>query len=87
MNNLQLMNKRMNHARKMRGMNELAANSSTSGLIRITNRHLQNYIEERGIEPVIEDYNVCYYRRSAKLTSLLESYDIEFIGFKNKLGG
>lgn len=84
-NNLSLMNKRMNHARTMRGLEPLAANSSSTGLVRITNRHLQNYIEERGIEPVYEEYNVAYYRRSQKLREIMESFEIEFVGFRNKL--
>lgn len=85
MNNLQLMNKRMNHARTMRAMSAVPANSSTSGLVRITNRRLQNYIEEKGILPVVEDDKVSYYRRTPQLFSLLESFDIEFAVMPNKL--
>ena len=53
-------------------------------MIRVSNIRLQNYIEERGIQPVREEYGVAFYRTSPKLLQLLEAFDIEYICFKNR---
>jgi hypothetical protein len=46
--------------------------------IKINNIRLQNYLEERGIRPIYEDYKTeaAVYRRSKELIALLESYEI-----------
>lgn len=56
------------------------------GNIKINNIHIQNFIEERGIRPVEEDYytGAAIYKREEKLLSLLDSYDIRYIVIPNK---
>ena len=47
-------------------------------LIKINNIRLQNFLGERGIEPVYEDdyTEAAYYKRCKELSRLLESFDI-----------
>lgn len=87
---LDLMRKRIAHNQKKQEQDyqkEYKArrnSSSASGCIRVTNRRLQNFIEERGIMPEYEDDLASYYKRCAKLSSLLEDYEIETNIFPNR---
>lgn len=47
----------------------------------IRNRHIQNYLGERGIYPTHRNY----YKKTAKLLYLLDCYEIEFFCIPNKL--
>lgn len=50
----------------------------------ITDKRLIDYLSLNGIKP-IEEYNgYCYYKKSDSLFSLLESYYIRYVAFKNK---
>lgn len=53
--------------------------------IRITNRHIQNYLGERKIWP-IEDWGdgPAIYLATEELRTALESYNIEFYCFRRK---
>lgn len=82
--NLRLARKEIGKSGVQGAVSAVPANSSTSGLVRIKNRNIQNFIEENGIQPVYEEYCLAYYRRSDKLTSLLEDYDIRVV-MKNQL--
>lgn len=72
---LDLMKKRIQHNERKQGNNFIA----------ISNPRIQNYIEERGIEPIREVGRTSYYLRSSKLISLLESYEIETFIIKNRM--
>lgn len=52
----------------------------------ITNRHLNNFLEEHGLYPKYEDdrYDIAWYERNHTLYSLLEDYNIRHNYFKNK---
>ena len=55
-------------------------------LVRITNRHIQNYLGERKIWPVKEiDDSLAFYLATEELRAALDSYDIEYFGFRRKL--
>lgn len=64
---LNLMRSRIEHSRR----------NQYKGFITITNSRLQNYVEERGIQPVREEGNKSVYVRSRKLIDLLECFEIE----------
>lgn len=71
---LDLMRKRIQHNERKQGNNVIA----------ISNQRIQNYIEERGIEPIRELGRTSYYLRSRKLLSLLENYEIETYVIPNR---
>ena len=54
-------------------------------LKKITNKHIQDYLEENGIYPVKEYGNEYWYRSTLQLVSLLDSYFIQYICIPNKL--
>ena len=53
--------------------------------IKINNIRIQNYLGERGIKPLYEDYKgeAAVYERSKELTLLLERYDIGYCAVCN----
>ena len=51
----------------------------------ITNDNIKNFLEENGIYPVREWYEKAYYKETAQLFSLLDSYYIKFSCMPNKL--
>lgn len=53
-------------------------------MIAIKNIRKINYLGERGLEPIVEENGVCYFRKCDKLFSLLESYEIQNYIFHNK---
>lgn len=56
-------------------------------VIKINNIKLQNFLEERGIEPLYEDYitQAAVYKRTKQLALLLESYSVVTCAFRNAL--
>ncbi len=55
-------------------------------LVRVSNRHIQNYLGERKIWPVEEEDNgPAFYLDTKELRAAIESYDIEkmFYGRRN----
>lgn len=54
-------------------------------LVRVTNRHIQNYLGQRKIWPVEEeDDGPAFYLATKELRAAIESYEIEHYLFKNK---
>lgn len=51
---------------------------------KITNRHINNYLEENGCYPKYECGDECYYKPSRKFFSLLDSYFIKYNIFHSK---
>lgn len=54
-------------------------------LKRISNKHINDYLEENGYLPKYENGNECWYKATPKLISLLDSYHIRYICIPNKL--
>jgi hypothetical protein len=55
-------------------------------MTRIRNKHIKNFLEENGTYPVYELFDgSAYYKKTSKLSSLLDQYTIEFICIPNKL--
>lgn len=48
-------------------------------MIWIYDNHINNFIQEGGLYPLIEEKNRAGYRRTAKLKKALESYENEFL--------
>lgn len=53
-------------------------------LKKITNAHIQNYLGERGIMPVYEDYESAWYKPTQKFYKVMDLYTIEFQCVPNK---
>lgn len=55
-------------------------------IIKINNIRIQNFLGERGIKPVEEDYytEAAFYIESRELISLLDFYDIKYYIIPNR---
>lgn len=52
---------------------------------RITSEKKKQFFADHGIYPVYEKYDTAYYKRNAAFFSLLETFEIRFNCFPNKL--
>lgn len=52
---------------------------------KITNKHINNFLEEHGCLPIYENGNECWYESTPLFVSLLDRYHIEYICIPNKL--
>ncbi len=54
-------------------------------LVKVTNKHIQNYLGEKKIWPVKEiDDSLVFYLNTKELQAALDSYEIEFYGFRRR---
>lgn len=63
-------------------------NKSKPHLTKISNRHINNYLEQHNCYPAEEDWNdqnVCWFEITPQFISLLEDYYVEFKCIPNKL--
>lgn len=54
-------------------------------MARISSKRMRDFLEENGVYAVYEVGEVGYYRRSRKLSSLLDTYYIRTVLIPNKL--
>lgn len=54
-------------------------------LIRVVSRLKQNFIEEHGIEPIYEEFNIAWYERTDKLLLLLDKCMIREIFYQKRI--
>lgn len=52
---------------------------------KITNKHINDFLEESGYYPAYEIGEECYYTPSRDFYSLLDRYYIQYIAIPNKL--
>lgn len=53
-------------------------------IVFIYNRHLDNFLQEYGLRPVVEEQNRSGYRRNKRFAALVEKYDIYYRLFPNR---